>query len=145
MRSFKQEYNCQAEAIITEAVVLPVVEIKSGMAIPPHFRTDNAAWDTGAQYTFISPRIVDALQLKPYGKGQFMGIGGDQESDTYIVCIALPNGRIIQNIEVYCTDIDDYDLLIGMDIISLTDFVITNKNNKTIFQFRSPSEGGIEL
>ncbi len=145
MHSFKKEYNCQAEAIITEAVVMPAVEIKKGMAIPPHFYTDNAAWDTGAQFTFVSPRVVKELQLRPYAKGQFMGIGEDQESDTYMLSIALPNGRIIQNIEVYCTDIDDYDLLLGMDIISQTDFVITNKDNKTTFQFRSPSEGGIEL
>ena len=32
-----------------------------------------------------------------------------------------------------------------MDIISQTDFLITNADNKTIFQFRTPSEGGIEL
>ena len=145
MHSFKKEYNCQAEAIITEAVVLPVVEIRPGMAVPPHFYTDNAAWDTGAQFTFVSPRVVESLHLQPYSKGQFMGIGGDQESYTYKLSVALPNGRIIQNLEVYCTDIDDYDLLLGMDIISQTDFLITNKDNKTIFQFRSPSQGGIQL
>ena len=38
-----------------------------------------------------------------------------------------------------------YDLLIGMDIIAQTDFLITNADGKTTFQFRTPSEGGVEL
>ena len=32
-----------------------------------------------------------------------------------------------------------------MDIITETDFLITNKDAKTTFQFRTPSEGGVEL
>lgn len=31
------------------------------------------------------------------------------------------------------------------NIITLTDFVITNANGKTTFQFRTPSEGGVNL
>ena len=45
---FKKEYEQLADAIITEAVVLPAIEIKSGMAIPPHYHTENATWDIGA-------------------------------------------------------------------------------------------------
>ena len=36
-------------------------------------------------------------------------------------------------------------LLIGMDIIVFGDFLITNKDGKTTFQFRTPSEGEVEL
>lgn len=74
-----------------------------------------------------------------------MGIGGDQTAKTYMVHVGLPNGYLTHNVEVYCSDIDDYDMLIGMDIITLTDFCITNKDKKTKFAFRTPSEGGIEL
>lgn len=48
-------------------------------------------------------------------------------------------------VNAYCADLDDYDMLIGMDIITETDFLITNKDGKTTFQFRTPSEGGVEL
>ena len=143
--SFKQEYKQLAEAIVTQAVVLPAIEIKPGMSVPPFYRTEDAAWDTGAEFSIVSPRVIEALRLTPYGKASVMGIGGDRVSDIYMVHIALPNGKIIRNVEVYCSDIDDYDVLLGMDIITQTDFVITNKDNKTIFQFRTPSEGGIEL
>ena len=46
---------------------------------------------------------------------------------------------------VYGADLDEYSMLIGMDIITCTDFLITNKDGKTTFQFRTPSEGGITL
>ncbi|MBR3513186.1 MAG: hypothetical protein IKO12_02040 [Bacteroidaceae bacterium] len=46
---------------------------------------------------------------------------------------------------VYGADLDEYSMLIGMDVIRKTDFLITNKDSKTTFQFRTPSEGGVEL
>ena len=102
-------------------------------------------WDTGAQFTVVSPRVVASLKLQPYREGEIMGIGGDHTAKTYLIHIGLPSGDLIHNVEVYCSDIDDYDLLIGMDIITLTDFCITNKDNKTVFIFRTPSLGGIEM
>ena len=41
--------------------------------------------------------------------------------------------------------IGDYDLIIGMDIITLGDFVISNKDNQTWFAFRYPSSDHIEF
>lgn len=145
MSSFKKEYNSPADAIVTNAVVLDAAIAVDGKHIPPYYYTDNAAWDTGAQFSFISPRIVKGLGLTPCGIGQYMGIGGDQESNLYKVHIALPNGEIVRNLKVFCTDLDDYDILLSMDIIRLTDFLITNKDGKTTFQFRTPAEGGVEL
>ena len=145
MSSFKKEYNALAEAIITNAVILPAVELEEGMPLPPHFYTENAAWDTGAQFTIISPRVVEKLQLTPYSVGSVIGIGGDQVTNTYLTNIVLSNGKVIYDMEVYCSDIDDYDILLGMDIITETDFLITNKDGMTIFQFRTPSEGGVDL
>jgi hypothetical protein len=95
----------------------------------------------GRTVTLISPRIVEALGLQSNGKETFMGIGGDQESDTYLVHIGLPNGQLKRYVKAYCSDLDNYDVLIGMDIITETDFLITNADRKTTFQFRTPSEG----
>ena len=145
MNSFKKEYNLKAEAIVTNALVMVGEELKEGQPFPPCMYSESAAWDTGAEITIISPRLVETLGLKPYDKGQFMGIGGDQTVNTYLVHIGLPNGKMVYNEEVYCSDIDDYDVLLGMDIITQTDFLITNKDGKTTFQFRTPSEGGVEL
>lgn len=145
MNNYKKEYDGIAEAIITNAIVMPATELNEGDPLPAYQYTDNAAWDTGAQFTLISPRMVDKLKLAPYREGDITGIGGDQTAKTYLIHLGLPNGIIVHDVEVYCSDIDDYDVLIGMDIITLTDFCITNKDNKTTFSFRTPSEGGIEL
>lgn len=53
MSTFNKEYDGLADAIITNAIVMPVVELKEGEGFPPYFYTDSAAWDTGAQFTFI--------------------------------------------------------------------------------------------
>lgn len=145
MSTFKKEYTALADAIITYAIVTPATKIEDNQPPSFYYYTENAAWDTGAQFSFISPRLVEALGLYPYRKASFMGIGGDQVADTYLVNVGLSNGELISDLEVYCSDIDDYDLLIGMDIINQTDFLITNADGKTTFQFRAPSEGGIEL
>lgn len=39
----------------------------------------------------------------------------------------------------------DYDMLIGMDIILLGDFCLTNKDGKSVFSFRIPSKEHIKL
>ena len=145
MGKFKQEYTETANAIVSHAIVMPPVAMEDGQLPPLYYFTNNAACDTGAQFSFISPRVVEGLGLKPHGKAAYMGIGGDQVSNTYLVHIGLSNGELITEHEVYCGDIDDYDLLLGMDIIVQTDFLITNKDGKTTFQFRTPSEGGVEL
>lgn len=145
MNVFVKEYDHKADAIVTNAIVLPASELREGCPLPPYIYTENAAWDTGAQVTIISPRLVEKLGLMPCGQGQFMGIGGDQVSDSYLVYVGLSNGDMIGEVKVYCSDIDDYDILLGMDIITETDFLITNKDGKTTFQFRSPSEGSVEL
>ncbi|MBQ8937708.1 MAG: hypothetical protein IJV06_06595 [Bacteroidaceae bacterium] len=62
-----------------------------------------------------------------------------------MVHIGLPNGQLKRYVNAYSADLDDYDMLIGMDIITETDFLITNADSKTTFQFRTPSEGGVEL
>lgn len=74
-----------------------------------------------------------------------MALGGSRDVDIYEIALALPNGRLYHDYKVYCDDIDDYDVLLGMDIIGETDFLITNKDRQTTFSFRSPSEGNVSL
>lgn len=83
MSTFKKEYTALADAIITYAIVTPATKIEDNQPPSFYYYTENAAWDTGAQFSFISPRLVEALGLYPYRKASFMGIGGDQVADTY--------------------------------------------------------------
>jgi uncharacterized protein YchJ len=51
----------------------------------------------------------------------------------------LPNKVIIPDIKVLSGDFQGYDIIIGMDIITLGDFALTNFEGKTKCSFRMPS------
>ena len=102
-------------------------------------------WDTGAECNFIDSGVAETLELKPIDKKWAKGIGGEKLFDVCQISIGLPNGRILHDVEVYCEELGECDILLGMGIITETDFLITNKDHKTVFSFRSPSEGNISL
>ena len=137
MPTYKKEYTTLVEDIMTECDIYSVNGRK--------FHTDRAVWDTGADTTIISSRIVKELNLQPYKAGGISGIGGATGSNVYLVHVLVPTGDFVTSVEVMENDFQDIDVLIGMDVIVFGDFLITNKDNMTTFQFRTPSEGGVEL
>lgn len=78
---------------------------------------------------------------------QVHGVHGVSEENVYLVSIALPNNVIISPVRVTeCETLNGpFDVLIGMDIISIGDFVITNLNNQTVMSFRIPSVSRIDF
>ena len=137
MPTYKKEYPTLVEDIMTDCDIYSADGHK--------FHTERALWDTGADTTIISSRIVKELNLKPYKSGGISGIGGDTGSNVYLVHVLVPTGDFVSYVEVMESDFQDIDILIGMDVITFGDFLITNKDGKTTFQFRTPSEGGVEL
>ena len=65
--------------------------------------------------------------------------------NAYLVHVGLPTGDIVTDVIVTEFDSEDYDMVIGMDIISKGDFAITNKDEKTTFSFRVPSVEEIDF
>lgn len=137
MPTYKKEYPALVEDLMTECDIYTTDGRK--------FHTERAIWDTGADTTIISSRIVKELKLQPYKLGGIAGIGGSTGSNVYLVHVLVPTGDFVTYVEAMESDFEDIDVLIGMDIIVFGDFLITNKDGKTIFQFRTPSEGGVEL
>ena len=137
MPTYKKEYTTLVEDIMTECDIYSVNGRK--------FHTERAVWDTGADTTIISSRIVKELNLQPYKAGGISGIGGATGSNVYLVHVLVPTGDFVTSVEVMENDFQDIDVLIGMDVIVFGDFLITNADGKTTFQFRTPSEGGVEL
>ena len=141
--NYKKEYDGKASAIITDAYIFQ--NFKPGELPDLKFYTPVAAWDTGAEYTSISLEVIEALHLKPKGYTNVMTFGGNRRAGVYEISIGLPNSKVYSNVEVLESELGDYSILFGMDIITRTDFLITNADGKTTFQFRTPSEGGVEL
>lgn len=89
----------------------------------------------------LRKRTAESLGLKPIRITKV--IYGDQEADSnvYLVNLHLPNGINIRAVEVtecYSKN-DNFGVIIGMQIICLGDFAITNVDNKTTFSYRFPS------
>ena len=105
-----------------------------------HSKKYVAIWDTGATGSVISSKVAKEMNLTPIGKTIVSTANGRAEVNKYIVTLELPNHLIINDIEVSEGYMDaNTDLLIGMDIITLGDFSVTNFDNKTTFTFRYPS------
>lgn len=100
-----------------------------------------AIWDTGATTSVITNKVVQELNLKPIGKTPVQGVTGRAISNRFLINFYLPNKVIIPYVSVTESQglAGNFDILIGMDIINLGDFVVTNYDNKTKFSFRMPS------
>jgi len=99
----------------------------------------NALWDTGATMSAITPEIRDKLKAETVYRKKITAIHTTKEVDVVYVTIELPNRVFKQTIEVaVCNMAPNSKMLIGMDIISLGDFALSNGSNQTLFSFAVP-------
>jgi len=99
-----------------------------------------ALWDTGATATCIKPWLKDQLNLQLFNTQTLLaGVGGEVSAYVTLINIQLMCDVEIDDCPVYVTDFPgDTDILIGMDIINMGDFVVCNTNGKTSFSFAIP-------
>jgi hypothetical protein len=103
-------------------------------------------WDTGATGTCISKELVKELGLLPTGMVKAHTPSGVGIMNKYMINLILNNEVRFVNLSVMDSEIGNQgiDVLIGMDIISLGDFAISNFDGKTQFSFRIPSQRHVE-
>lgn len=100
-------------------------------------------WDTGAAQTLISRDIVELLSLNPTGKSvELCGISGAYRSDTYLIDLYLSEDLVFRNVMVAEMGHNiGSDVLIGLDVILQSDFILQPKDDDLLLKFRYPSEG----
>jgi hypothetical protein len=100
-------------------------------------------WDTGATISVITKSIANALELIPVRTETLRGVHGIKEVNVYYVNITLNNKNITLDTKVAeCDKLspdDSVGALIGMNIITMGDFAITNYQGDTTMSFRVPS------
>ena len=108
---------------------------------PPHpqFHQFQAIWDTGATLSAVTQKVVDACGLKPISMTDVQGVGGVHRTEVFLVNIILPNNVGVKEVHVTRGILANVDVLIGMDIITIGDFAITNRGGNTVFTFCFPS------
>lgn len=105
-----------------------------------------AIWDTGATGTVITQKVIDDCGLVATGMTQMHGVSGTSIVETFLVNIYLPNRVAIPEMRVCIGDLGGTaDILIGMNVISLGDFAITNPGGNTQFSFRVPGQADIDF
>jgi hypothetical protein len=97
-------------------------------------------WDTGAQKSIITPYLADLLKVRPVNRIIMGGVTGKRPADIVMVTLEIPNHGIHKNMEVavcpFNTDPNsDMHVLIGTDIITQGDFVLSNGDGYTLFSF----------
>jgi predicted aspartyl protease len=107
-------------------------------AKPTKTRDCKGVWDTGATGSAISQAVVDDLGLQPIGLTQVSTANGEATKPVYMVAILLPN-HVNVDTRVTLAALMGCDVLIGMDVIGLGDFSVTNVNGRTTVSFRVPS------
>lgn len=138
LRNFTLSHKGLSHVLITDISISQAFKPIPGKTLPT--KTYKGIWDTGATNSVISQRIVNECGLKPTGIVKVYHVGGESPSETYLVNILLPHKVGIPHIKVTKGNMGaTADVLIGMDIITMGDFAITNTNGNTVFTFRMPS------
>ena len=136
--SFTVSFNGKAKALITSINIYNTGDKNHNFkSVKDSY---NALWDTGSNMTVISNALAEALNLNPVGEMLVDSVNGKFRTKKYVISITLPNKLNIENLVVSSGNLGPgIDLLIGLDLITLGDFSITNVNNRTVFSFRFPS------
>lgn len=144
---FTESYLTRSNKIITDCGASQFVTqrlLDLGMQ-HPDLHVYRALWDTGADRTGISKKVVKDLGLDIVAYSENHTAGGVVNVTIHLVSLVLPNNIVTPPMLVSCCDIDSADILIGMDVITLGDFAVTNMDERTTFSFRIPSAETIDF
>jgi len=95
--------------------------------------------DTGASRSAISNSFVQTAKLVSYEKCTIRMAKGEYISSVYTVDIIFPHKMSATNIKAAeFSGRHEFDFIIGMDILRMTDMAITNAGGVTVLSLRSP-------
>ena len=98
--------------------------------------------DTGASRSAVSNSFVQAAKLVSYEKCTIRMARGEYISSVYFVDIMFPHKMLAGNIKAAeFSGRHEFDFIIGMDILLMTDMAITNAKGATVLSLRSPPAG----
>lgn len=93
--------------------------------------------DTGAMASAVSKRVADYMKLPVTGSQSVITANGHTDVvDSHIINIGLGGDVRFPMVQVSCIEMDDEDLIIGMDLLCQGDMVLSNSDGKTVFLFK---------
>lgn len=147
-RALTIKHDGRANRIITDVGLTPPFDPRKlpDQKFPYDIKNTRALWDTGATNSVITSETAARLALVPVGTVDVVHYGGQKQSNTHLVNLFLPNQVMVPGILVTESDeiVNDFGVIIGMDVICSGDFSITNFRGKTWMSFRVPSIKSID-
>jgi predicted aspartyl protease len=105
-----------------------------------------AIWDTGATASVITEKVVFECGLKQISIQDVHTASETYQAEVYLISLTLPNNVHFAAVRVTKGKlVGEFDVLVGMDVITQGDFAVTNHGGKTFFSFRCPSVGQIDF
>jgi hypothetical protein len=133
--------------IITEISVRAAFDPTNPPHPVPAGIKSKALWDTGATHSVVSIELAKALSLKPVGVSNVTHGGGKGTSPRYVVNFELPHSvGVVGVLVTEFPEPDDkaFSVIVGMDVICLGDFCISNHGGVTWVTFRTPPYESID-
>ncbi|MDR1099463.1 MAG: retroviral-like aspartic protease family protein [Treponema sp.] len=98
--------------------------------------------DTGSTNTSVSNRLAAGLGLAIIEQCWVDAAGGTHQANVYSIDILLRNMVNFTNIRAaeFVRTTQIFDIIIGMDILTLGDLAITNHGHQTVLSFRVPPD-----
>jgi len=93
----------------------------------------------------ISQEVATKLELLPEGTAKVYHAQGSKLVSKYFVNLGLPNRVQVVGVEVLEGVLEGCDVLLGMDIINMGDFALTNLEGVTMLSFQMPSVHHIDF
>ena len=93
----------------------------------------------------IDWRVVEECHPPQVSVAAVKTVHGTEEMPIHVIDLEISNDVQVPALEVIAGDIGDADVLIGMDVITLGDFAVTNADGFTQFSFRTPSQEHIDF
>ena len=140
------DYNPPGNRLLSPGYLSRVSDSPEAKTSPPR-REFEVLWDTGASASAIDKRIVTKLALQPVDRVDevFHAYGAKKGVDVYAINFSLTPDQSGIDILVTEAELEDCDMLVGMDVITSGDFVVTRHEGRVRMSFRVPPTGGFNF
>ena len=134
--SYRVPDNHRHSIVIDIEILVPVQGYLLNRGVP---QKTKALIDTGASRSAIRSTFVQAAKLVSYEKCTIRMAKGEYISSVYNIDILFPNRMMAKNIKAAeFSGNHEFDFIVGMDILRMTDMAITNAKGVTVLSLRSP-------
>jgi predicted aspartyl protease len=134
--TFAVPFDKCPQRVVTSLTIQQSLLYCSIKKLESHKAEIKALWDTGANGCCISRRIASNLSMTPYMNQEVTTFHGTSTAPVFAIDVILPDGKSIVTVPATAFNATrEYDVIIGMDIITMGDMSLKHYQGKEMFLF----------